>query len=143
MRALYPPLLGILAVLLTLAAGCSSAPAPPKRGQIHGKITLNGRPVVKANVRFIALEANGINVLAAVHDGVYEVPEGAGLVKGKYRVEFSIPKPGRRVPNPDVPGAWLEEPIETLPARYHRESKYVLDYDPDDPKPYDAELTSP
>src|SRR5262249_44714654 len=66
---------------------------------------------------------------------------GAG--EGEIPREFSIPKPGRRVPNPDVPGAWLEEPIETLPARYHRDSKYVLEYDPDDPKPYDAELTSP
>ncbi|HTK74104.1 MAG TPA: hypothetical protein VL371_02540 [Gemmataceae bacterium] len=50
---------------------------------------------------------------------------------------------GRRTPNPDIPGAWLEEPSETLPARYHRESQFVLDYDPDDnPKPYDAALTS-
>jgi hypothetical protein len=63
-------------------------------------------------------------------------------VKGKYRVEFSVPVPGRRVPNPDIPGAWLEEPQETLPARYHRESQFVLDYDPDNPKPYDAALTS-
>jgi hypothetical protein len=142
MRALHGPLFGTLAVALMVTAGCSSAPAPPKRGPIHGKVTLDGKPVAKANLRFIALEASGINVLAAVTDGVYEVPEGQGPVKGKYRVDFSVPKPGRRVPNPDIPGAWLEEPIETLPARYHRESKYVLDYDPDDPKPYNAELTS-
>jgi hypothetical protein len=142
MRVRRGPLWGTLAIALTLAAGCRGAPAPPKRGTIHGKVTLDGKPVAKANIRFIALESSGINVLAAVTDGVYEVPEGQGPVKGKYRVEFSVPRPGRRVPNPDIPGAWLEEPIETLPARYHRDSKYVLDYDPDDPKPYDAELTS-
>jgi hypothetical protein len=142
MSSLRGPLVGALAVALTWMAGCSSAPAPPRRGSIHGKVMLDDKPVPKANVRFIALESGGVNVLAAVKDGVYQVPEGKGPVKGKYRVEFSVPKAGRRVPNPDVPGAWLEEPIETLPARYHRESNYVLDYDPDDPRPYNAELTS-
>jgi len=131
-----------LAVWFVVAAGCDRAPPPPKRGKISGKITLDGKPVAKANVRFIALEPNGFNVLAPVKDGVYEVPEGEGLVKGKYRVEFSVPIFGRRVPNPDIPGAWLEEPQESLPARYHRESQYILDYDPDNPKPYDAALTS-
>jgi hypothetical protein len=141
MHAKRWPLLATLAVALTGADGCSG-PAPPKRGRVYGKVTLDGKPVPKANIRFIALEASGVNVLAAVRDGVYEVPEGQGPVKGKYRVEFSVPKPGRRVPNPDIPGEWLEDPLETLPARYHRNSNYVLNYDPDDAKPYDAELTS-
>jgi hypothetical protein len=135
-------LLAAAAVALLVASGCSRAPPPLRRGKISGKVTLDGKPVAKANVRFIALEASGVNVLAPVRDGVYDVPEGQGPVKGKYRVEFSVPKAGRRVPNPDIPGAWLEEPQETLPARYHRDSQYVLDYDPDDPKPYNADLTS-
>jgi hypothetical protein len=141
MRSLHRSLLATLAVAVLLAAGCRSAPPPPRRGSIHGKVTLDGKPVAKANIRFIALEARGVNVLAAVKDGTYEVPEGQGPVKGKYRVEFSVPGPGRRIPNPDIPGAWLEDPIETLPARYHRESQYLLEYDPDDPRQYDAELT--
>jgi hypothetical protein len=140
MRAL---LLGALALALTLAAGCARAPAPPKRGTIRGTVTLDGKPLANGKVRFIALEVGGVNALAEVKDGGYELSESEGPAKGKYRVEFSVPKPGRRVPNPDIPGAWLEdEPVETLPARYHVESNYVLDYDPDDPKPYDAELLS-
>jgi hypothetical protein len=124
-----------------LAPGCSG-PAPPRRGKIQGTVTLDGKPVASANIRFIALEETGINVLARVKDGVYEVPEGEGPVKGKYRIEFSVPGPVRRLENPDIPGAWLDVPRETLPARYHRESKYLLDYDPDDSRPYDATLTS-
>jgi hypothetical protein len=136
------PLAAVVVVLMMVAAGCDRAPPSPKRGAISGKITLDGKPVANANVRFIALEASGYNILASVKDGAYEVPDGQGLVKGKYRVEFSVPGPGRRTPNPDIPGAWLEEPSETLPARYHRESQLVLDYDPDNPKPYDAALSS-
>jgi hypothetical protein len=140
MRAL---LLGTLALALVSAAGCRNAPAPPRRGAIRGTVTLDGNPLPHGKVRFIALEAGGVNALAEVKDGVYELTESNGPVKGKYRVEFSVPKPGPRVRNPDVRDAWLEnEPVETLPARYHRDSTYLLDYDPDDPKPYDAQLTS-
>jgi hypothetical protein len=143
MRPPRPPLAAALAVAVALAAGCHSGPAPPKRGGISGKVTLDGKPLAKGNVRFIALEAAGVNVLAPVTNGTYDVPEGQGPTKGKYRVEFSVPTATkRRVENPDVPGQFLEEPQETLPARYHRDSQYVLDYDPDDPKPYNADLTS-
>ena len=143
MRPPRRPFLAVAAAALVVVAGCSSAPPPPKRGKIYGKVTLDGKPVVKANIRFIALEASGVNVLAAVRDGVYEVLEGEGPVKGKYRIEFSVPTATvRRSPNPDRPGQWLEEPGETLPARYHRDSQYLLDYDPDDPKPFNADLTS-
>jgi hypothetical protein len=141
MRALCWLLLGALLVAVTLAAGCN-APRPPQRGKLSGKVKLDGKPVAKATIRFIALEASGVNVLASVNDGAYELPEGQGPVKGKYRVEFSVLGPTRRIPNPDIPGKFLEEASETLPARYHRDSKYVLDFDPVDPKPYDVELTS-
>ncbi|HEY1377060.1 MAG TPA: hypothetical protein VGF55_09715 [Gemmataceae bacterium] len=133
----------ILAAVLALAVGCDGAARPPKRGGIAGKITLDGKPVAAANVRFIALEPGGINVLAPVKDGAYAVPDGQGPTKGKYRVEFSVPSAAaRRIQSPDVPGAWVEERTETLPARYHRDSTFILDYDPDHPKPYDADLTS-
>jgi hypothetical protein len=132
----------LAAVAVALAADGCSHPQPPYRGPIRGTVTLDGKPLPKGNVRFIALEASGFNVLAPVTNGAYDVPEGQGLVKGKYRVEFSVPKPGRRVPNPDIAGAWMTETDESLPARYHRESQLILDYDPADSKPYDAALTS-
>ncbi len=132
----------LAAVAVTLAADGCRGPTPLPRGRIHGTVTLDGKPLAKGNVRFIALEASGFNVLAPVTDGVYDVPEGQGLVKGKYRVEFSVPKDGRRVPNPDFPDQMMVEKLESLPRRYHLDSTYILDYDPDDPKPYNAALTS-
>ncbi|HJZ59688.1 MAG TPA: hypothetical protein VKE74_32390 [Gemmataceae bacterium] len=130
-------------MVLALAVGCGDADQPPRRGTIQGKVTLDGKPVAKANVRFIALEARGVNVLASVTDGVYQVPDGQGPTKGKYRVEFSVPSAtSRRVQHPDNPGECLEERVETLPVRYHRDSQFVLDYDPDNPQPSNAELTS-
>jgi hypothetical protein len=140
MGALRRLMFGALVVVLT--AGCNGGPQPPRRGPISGKVTLDGKPVTQANIRFVALEAGGVNAAAAVKDGVYEVADGEGPAKGKYRVEFSVPGPKRRVPNADIPGAWLEEATEILPPRYHRDSKFLLDYDPDNVKPYDVELKS-
>jgi hypothetical protein len=130
-----------MAAVALAADGCGGPP-PVLRGRIHGHVTLDGKPLAKGNVRFIALDPDGINVLAPVTDGEYDVPEGQGLVKGKYRVEFSVPKLGRPFHSPDFPDKMVQEPVETLPARYHRDSRYVLDYDPADPKPFDAALTS-
>jgi hypothetical protein len=129
-------------VAMALAADGCGGPPPVLRGRIYGHVTLDGKPLPKGNVRFIALGPDGINVLAPVADGAFDVPEGQGLVKGKYRVEFSVPRLGPPMHSADFPDKLVQEPIETLPPRYHRDSQYVLDYDPDDPKPYDAALTS-
>jgi hypothetical protein len=133
----------ILAVFaVALAADGCSGPPPPYRGRVYGTITLDGKPLPSGNVRFIALEASGYNVLAPISNGVYDVPEGEGLVKGKYRIEYSSLKPGRTVPNPDFPGQMMVEKVESLPHRYNRDSPVVLDYDPADSKPFDAALKS-
>jgi hypothetical protein len=133
-----------LLVIVMLAAGCYSASTPAKRGKLAGKVMLDGKPVANGNIRFIALEPSGINVLAKVTNGEYSLPEGQGPLKGKYRVEFSVPSATKKIrtKNPDNENEWLEEPVETLPPRYHRDSQLVLDYDPENPKPYDAELHS-
>jgi hypothetical protein len=137
------------ALLLLLAAimavlGCSHAPAAPKRGKLEGKVTLNGKPVANGLIRFMALDPNGLNVVATVRDGQFGLPENEGPTKGKYRVEFSVPSATkRRIPNDDIPGQFIEEAPETLPPRYHRDSKILHDFDPDNPKPLEFQLTIP
>jgi hypothetical protein len=133
-----------LLVIATVLAGCDRGPAPPKRGKLEGNVTLSGKPVPEGKIWFFALEPDGVNVLAEIKDGKYSVPEDEGPTKGKYRIQFSVPS-GKisRTPNPDIPGEWLEEPIELLPPKYHRDSQIVQDYDPDAPKAYDFSLTVP
>jgi hypothetical protein len=132
-----------LVLFAACAVGCAAQSSPAKRGRISGSVSLDGKPAPMANVRFIALEAGCVNVLAVVKNGVYDVPEGQGPMKGKYRVEFSVPSAtAQRVVHPDKPGEWMEDRVESLPPRYHRDSTYMLDYDPDDPRPFNADLSS-
>lgn len=132
-----------MVLVALLATGCRPAVVAPVRGPISGSVTLDGRPAEGGAVRFIALFPNGVNALAPVAGGRYALDAARGLMQGRYRVEFSMPTGRmRRSANPDQPGEWLEEPQESLPVRYHRESTYVLDYDPAAPASFDAELQS-
>jgi hypothetical protein len=132
-----------LVVVITIIAGCNIGPAPLKRGKLSGKVTLDGKPVATGQIRFIALDPDGVNVAATIANGQFDLPEGQGPAKGKYRVEFSVPSATKsRIPNPDIPGQWLEEAAETLPPRFHRDSNIIFDYDPERAQPYDAALQS-
>src|SRR5438128_500242 len=134
----------VLALLIVeLFAGCNRGPVPPKRGPLSGKITLDGKPAAKGQIRLMSLEPNGVNAVAPITNGEYHMAADQGPAKGKYRVEFSVPSATkRRIPNDDIPGQWLEEAPETLPARYHRESAITFDYDPTTTPTFGYELRS-
>ena len=134
----------LVLVATAIFSACSRGPAPPKRGTLAGKVTLNGKPVASGLVRFMALDPSAVNVVAQVKDGQYNLPAEQGPTKGKYRVEFSVPSTTKqRVPNDDVPGTFMEIAPETLPPRYHRDSKITIDYDPDQTQSHDFQLTTP
>jgi len=134
----------LLVLFVVMGAGCSRGPAPPRRGKLEGKVTLNGKPVASGKIRFLALDPSGTNVVADIKDGTFVLPADQGPTKGKYRVEFSVPSTTkRRIPNDDIPGQFIEEAPETLPPRYHRDSTIVDAFDPDQPAAHDFALTTP
>src|SRR5262249_6505776 len=90
------PVCGLLVSFALCAVGCNRGPALPKRGELSGKITLDGKPVANGQIRLISLEPNGINAAATVTGGEYHVPADEGPAKGKYRVEFSVPSAAKR-----------------------------------------------
>lgn len=132
-------------VLISLfVVGCRGGATQPQRGALDGKVTLNGQPVVQGSIRLMALSPEAVNVMAPIKDGAYHLEASQGPTKGKYRIEFSVPSAVKqRVPNDDIPGQFMEVAPETLPTRYHRDSKITLDYDPMQPQPFDYQLTSP
>jgi hypothetical protein len=134
----------VLLLIVVVPVACNRGPTMPSRGPLEGTVTLNGKPVGKGLIRFMAIDPNGINVLANITEGKYHVPAAEGPAKGKYRIEFSVPSATkRRVPNDDIPGQFIEEAPETLPPRYHRNSDIVRDYDPANSQAYDFNLTTP
>jgi hypothetical protein len=88
-----------LAVVLTLAAGCSSE---NPIGTVAGKISFNGKPVVAGNVNFRS--AKGVGAQAEIEDGTYRVD--GSLPVGEYSVFVNPP-----LPEPQPPGKPAAAPM--------------------------------
>ncbi len=121
------------------AAGCSDS--SELRGRVHGKITVDGKPLQSAQIRFFSI-SGGVGTDGAVKEGSYEIPIATGMTAGKYRVELSFAKStGRKIPDPDAgAGDMKDEVVEDLPAKFNRNSTIQIDFDPKQDKPIDLDL---
>jgi hypothetical protein len=127
-----------------MSAGCNQGPPAAKRAKLEGTVTLNGQPVANGQIRFMAIDPNGMNVVADIKDGHYLLTENQGPTKGKYQVQFSVPSAQKKkVPNDDVPGEFREEAAETIPEKYRRDSKLIRDIAGDKAEVFDFQLTVP
>jgi hypothetical protein len=126
-----------LLVILVLS-GC--APKAPARGHLFGKVTADGVPIAKGQIRLFSLSADGVGTDAEITDGQYDIPVSRGPTKATYRVEIvSLKKTGRRVPDPDS-GGEVDEILNLLPPRYNTQSTLQINYDPASNESYDFEL---
>lgn len=130
----------VFAVLVVFSAGCGDPAA--RRGRTYGSVTVGGKPLTTGTVRFFAL-TGGVGSDGPIADGRYDMPPARGLSAGKYRVEISSERPtGKKVPDRDAgPGDVKDEVVETVPAKYNRDSNLQIDYDPAADKPHDFALT--
>jgi hypothetical protein len=104
-----------LAVLAVTAAGCGSGNHPPL-GRVSGVVTLDGQPLVDADVTFQPEETGRASVGTTDSSGRYELiyfNEVRGALVGKHRVLITTLRDGDDS-SPNIP--------ERLPPRYHRES---------------------
>ena len=124
------------------AAGCRDA--GPARGAVEGRVSLGGVEIAEGVIRFFPL-GDGIGSDGLITGGRYAIPAERGLSQGTYRVEISALKAnGRRVPDLDAgPGDLKDEVIETVPARYNRDSVLRLDFDPQAGQSQDFQLMGP
>jgi len=129
----------LVALLTILAPGCNDS--SDGLGKIHGNVTLDGAPLVKAQIQFFALDG-GVGTDGKVVDGLYNIPARDGLSAGKYRVEFSLDKKtGKKVPDPDGgPGDMKDEVLEGLPAKFNQKSTLQIDFDPSQTKSFNFDL---
>lgn len=131
---------GLLLAVALVAAGCGDR--GPIRGGLAGTVSLGGESVAEGVIRFFPLR-DGIGSDGPIVAGRYAIPAARGLSRGIYRVEISALKPtGRQVPDFDGrPGDMKDEVIETVPARYNRESELRIDFDPVAGLSHDFQLT--
>src|SRR3954451_10596558 len=126
--------------LLVLLVLCGCAPKPPARGHLFGKVTADGVPIAKGQIRLFSLSADDVGTDAEFTDGQYDIPVSRGPTKATYRVEIvSLKKTGRRVPDPDS-GGEVDEVVNLLPPHYNAQSTLQINYDPTSNQAHDFEL---
>lgn len=117
------------AAMLVVGIGCSErAPDMPELGQVHGTVTLDGKPLSGVSILFEP-EKGRTSTAKANAEGVYEAlylvdEEGVKLGPCLVRVEWGIDESG-----------------PAIPAKYGPKSELKLDVKPGD-NPFDIEMKS-
>ncbi len=110
--------------VIAVASGCGTKPEQPEMGTVVGRVTIAGKPVTNATIRFASIEHADIDRLANIGpDGAFEVKayNGPGLPPGKYRVAVT---PGR-IPEQDAMLSIDKEPAKPASPTVSIPEKYV------------------
>ncbi len=116
----------LVAALPIPLAGCTRNDRPAL-ASVHGKVTLQGRPLPGASIVFQPDDGKSSHAVTD-EQGRYELvylPGANGAVIGRHRVTITT--------------ATEEAPDERLPARYHRESELIREVTSGD-NPIDFDL---
>jgi hypothetical protein len=94
---------------LLVVAGCHGDPDRPTLGQVHGRVTMDGKPLAKAHIRFEPKTKGRESFATTNDDGEYELiylgtTKGAGV--GQNLVRISTQRSN-------------DQRTETVPARYN------------------------
>lgn len=106
-------MLFLSALLLATHAGCSPS-HQLETAEVHGTVTLDGRPVTAGGVMFLPDRGRGATAKIS-SDGTYRLTtyvDGDGAIVGKHQVSILPPYAAGET---DLPSA----PAQSIPARYH------------------------
>lgn len=105
-----------VAVATCTLAGCRPAGRPnPPRTTVTGTVTLDGQPILKGEVLFLALSGESADALPLLN-GVF----AGSVTVGEHRVQCASYITVKREVFPDQPPQDVLE--NSLPARFHSES---------------------
>ena len=93
-----------------------------------GCIRIDGRPLATGAIRFMpSAVTRSVGAAAEVVDGAYAIPEGDGLIPGKYQVRISGVGLADSIRANKADGSVRARPEEPLPARFNLESRLFVE----------------
>ncbi len=110
----------------SLLSGCG--PSGPARGEIHGRVMLDGQPIERGSINFIPMDGTqGPTSGGTIQNGEYHIDAEKGPFPGMHRVEIHARrKTGKQIPMPfGKSGELTDETAEALPSRYHKDSMLI------------------
>jgi hypothetical protein len=129
-------------LVLPLAGGCSAR--GPVRHEITGRVTYKGEPVDDGIIEFEPLDNQGTKDGSSINNGEYRIPQGKGLLPGRYRVNVYIGDgtSGAGNASPDTPARrpGTKRGKERAPPEFNKESKQVREVTEGGPNRFDFDI---
>lgn len=113
----------VLALCVVALAGCGGG---PRRVEVRGKVSYDGRPIEEGEIRFVPATADmGALSGASISNGTYELAGAGAVPAGRHRVEITAYRPvPDHQPDPNLPFVPKEQ---YLPDKYNRRT--ILEYE--------------
>jgi hypothetical protein len=123
----------MLPTLAVAISGCSSRKYEGRqRIPLHGKVTVDGRPMDAGTISFEPLDVQKNRPSGGVVlDGVYNVEEPMGANEGSYRVVIHWQKPTGKKMRAIDSDEMIAQRAEGLPAKYHSQTELTAEITPD------------
>jgi hypothetical protein len=122
-------------LLIPMAAMLGCVGKDPNRSAIGGNVTLDGKPVERGSIVFVATDGTkGAATGGQIEGGRYQIAGKDGAAVGWNRVEVrAVRKTGRMIPKGlGGTGKMIEEQAEGVAARFNARSTLKLDVKPGD-----------
>jgi hypothetical protein len=118
-----PRCLALACVLVGFTAGCGGK--PPIR--IDGNVTLDGEPLAEGSISFEPVDGQGTVTGGPITAGRYTVEGDPAFTPGEKRVRIvGVRKTGRRLPNPEAKGEFIDEVEMHIPREYNTDSQLTV-----------------
>jgi hypothetical protein len=136
--------------LAIAAFGCGGGtPDDRPRVAVSGTVTLDGRPLNNAVIRFVPFpEIQGPTASNAIVEGKFELPEYAGPIAGKHRVVIESTDHGGIAPDDEAALAEVAagkrkpaKPVK-IPAIYNSRSRLERTIQADSPNEFEFTLVT-
>jgi hypothetical protein len=118
----------LLALFVFLAVGCGYS--KNDRVPVAGTVSYDGQTVDSGSIAFIPEEAGADRPTATgeIVNGKYKIEAANGPKPGKYKVQVHWKKKtGKQVPTPGDEDVMMDETIENLPEKYHKNTLLTAD----------------
>lgn len=127
-------------LVMIVSFGCGNSES--ERVPVSGTITLDGKPLASGAISFLPV-GRGTSAGTTIFNGEFSITRASGPSPGRYRVEIdSYETTGEKIPDSDLVGRTTQRTRQVIPAKYNRESTWIVDVKSDGNKPFVFELRS-
>lgn len=133
------------AILVLACGGCARDPG---RAAVAGAVTIDGQPLAKGTIRFLATgETQGPLAAGEILNGTYAIDAEHGPVIGEHRVEILADESDQLPYDIMDPAEYqkhgpFQRPVQPLPARYNTATTLTATIRADQANEIDFALTS-